>query len=160
ETVGYIEGRPVNPDEGSYYDLPLHSSLRQSLYQHCVRSIRRGLELTGARGLPLTATGDWNDGMNRVGEQGRGESVWLGFFLYDVLQRFIPVAEAQHDLAFADHCRGAAVQLQQNLEKHAWDGQWYRRAWFDNGAPLGSTDSDECRIDSISQSWAVLSGAG
>src|SRR5690606_17037726 len=83
EPVGYIEGRAVNPDEESYYDLPLRSGLRQSLYQHCVRSIRRGLELTGQRGLPLIATGDWNDGMNRVGEQGRGESVWLGFFLYD-----------------------------------------------------------------------------
>ncbi|QOY62530.1 cyclic beta 1-2 glucan synthetase [Lysobacter sp. H21R4] len=160
EPVNYIEGRPVGPDEESYFDLPLRSTLRQSLYQHCVRSIRRGLELTGERGLPLIATGDWNDGMNRVGEQGRGESVWLGFFLYDVLQRFAPLAEAHHDHRFATHCLQAADTLQQNLEKHAWDGEWYRRAWFDNGAPVGSRDSDECRIDSISQSWAVLSGAG
>ena len=160
EPVRYIEGRAVAPDEESYFDLPLRSTLRESLYQHCVRSIRRGLELTGARGLPLIATGDWNDGMNRVGEQGRGESVWLGFFLYDVLQRFAPLAEAHHDHAFATHCLAAASQLQQNLETHAWDGEWYQRAWFDNGAPLGSKDSDECRIDSISQSWAVLSGAG
>ena len=160
EPVSYIEGRAVGPDEESYYDLPLRSTLRQSLYQHCVRSIRRGLELTGERGLPLIGTGDWNDGMNRVGEGGRGESVWLGFFLFDVLQHFAPLAEAQHDRDFADFCRTSAKQLQQNLEEHAWDGQWYRRAWFDNGAPLGSTESDECRIDSISQSWAVLSGAG
>lgn len=160
EPVNYIEGRAVPPDEESYYDLPLRSTLRQSLYQHCVRAIQRGLKLTGERGLPLIATGDWNDGMNRVGEGGRGESVWLGFFLYDVLQHFVPLAEAHHDHAFAEHCRQAATQLQQNLEKHAWDGDWYRRAWFDNGVPLGSTESDECRIDSISQSWAVLSGAG
>ncbi|QOW21845.1 GH36-type glycosyl hydrolase domain-containing protein [Novilysobacter avium] len=160
EPVSYIEGRPVAPGEESYFDLPLRSTLRQSLYQHCVRSIRRGLELTGERGLPLIATGDWNDGMNRVGERGRGESVWLGFFLYDVLQHFAPLAEAHLDHRFAAECLQAAETLQQNLEKHAWDGEWYQRAWFDNGAPLGSKDSDECRIDSISQSWAVLSGAG
>ncbi|MGV8940608.1 MAG: GH36-type glycosyl hydrolase domain-containing protein [Lysobacter sp.] len=160
ELVAYIEGRPVGPDEESYYDLPLRSMLRQSLYQHCVRSLRRGLELVGERGLPLIATGDWNDGMNRVGERGKGESVWLGFFLYDVLVRFSVVARKHRDEPFAEHCLQAAEQLRQNLEQHAWDGDWYRRAWFDNGAPLGSSHSDECRIDSISQSWAVLSGAG
>jgi cyclic beta-1,2-glucan synthetase len=118
------------------------------------------MDLLGERGLPLMATGDWNDGMNRVGEQGRGESVWLGFFLFDVLRRFAPVARERGDAAFADACTEGARALQANLDKHAWDGAWYRRAWFDNGAPLGSTESDECRIDSISQSWSVLSGAG
>ncbi|MDQ3617512.1 MAG: cyclic beta 1-2 glucan synthetase, partial [Pseudomonadota bacterium] len=160
EVVGYIEGRPVNADEESYYDLPVRSGLRQNLYQHCVRSLQRGISLLGERGLPLIATGDWNDGMNRVGERGQGESVWLGFFLFDTLTRFSAVARARRDEVFADHCVEAAERLRQNLEAHAWDGAWYRRAWFDNGAPLGSTASDECNIDSIAQSWSVLSGAG
>ncbi|MHB8912323.1 MAG: GH36-type glycosyl hydrolase domain-containing protein, partial [Lysobacter sp.] len=160
EAAHYIEGRLVSPDEESYYDLPSRSGVRESLYEHCVRSLQRGLGLLGERGLPLMAAGDWNDGMNRVGEHGRGESVWLGFFLFDVLTRFSAVARGRSDETFASHCLDAAEQLRQNLEKHAWDGAWYRRAWFDNGAPLGSTDSDECRIDSIAQSWSVLSGAG
>lgn len=160
ERVHYIEGRPVNADEESYYDLPTRSGLSEDLYRHCVRSLQRGMRLLGERGLPLIATGDWNDGMNRVGERGRGESVWLGFFLYDALGRFSPLARARGDHAFAETCLEAAERLRQNLETHAWDGAWYRRAWFDNGAPLGSTDSDECNIDSIAQSWSVLSGAG
>ncbi|MGY1519469.1 GH36-type glycosyl hydrolase domain-containing protein [Luteimonas sp. A482] len=160
ERVHYIEGRPVNPDEESYYDLPLPSGLSEDLYQHCVRSLRRGMRLLGERGLPLIATGDWNDGMNRVGERGRGESVWLGFFLYDALGCFDPLARMRNDHAFAAECQAAAERLREALEMHAWDGAWYRRAWFDNGAPLGSTESDECRIDSIAQSWSVLSGAG
>ncbi|TYT27500.1 cyclic beta 1-2 glucan synthetase [Luteimonas viscosa] len=160
ERVPYIEGRQVNPDEESYYDLPTRSGLSENLYRHCVRALQRGLRLLGERGLPLIATGDWNDGMNRVGERGRGESVWLGFFLYDALGRFSPLARARNDHAFAELCLEAAERLRQNLETHAWDGAWYRRAWFDNGAPLGSTESDECNIDSIAQSWSVLSGAG
>ncbi|MCA1714347.1 MAG: cyclic beta 1-2 glucan synthetase, partial [Gammaproteobacteria bacterium] len=160
EQVSYVEGRPLNLDEESYYDLPARSVLRQSLYQHCVRAVQRALSMLGERGLPLIGSGDWNDGMNRVGEEGRGESVWLGFFLFDVLRRFGAVARVRGDIGFADHCRDAAEGLRQNLERHGWDGAWYRRAWFDNGAPLGSTASDECRIDSIAQSWSVLSGAG
>ena len=160
EVVAYIEGRPVKADEESYYDLPTRSVLRETLYQHCVRSLQRGLELLGERGLPLIGTGDWNDGMNRVGAEGRGESVWLGFFLFDVLTRFSAVARARGDGVFADHCLGAAETLRSNLEHHAWDGGWYRRAWFDDGTPLGSTVSVECSIDSIAQSWSVLSGAG
>ena len=160
EIVPYVEGRPINSDEESYYDLPTRSSQRETLYQHCVRSLTRGLELLGERGLPLIGTGDWNDGMNRVGAGGRGESVWLGFFLFDVLTRFSAVARTRGDAGFADHCLGAAEQLRLNLEAHAWDGAWYRRAWFDDGTPLGSTASVECTIDSIAQSWSVLSGAG
>ncbi|WP_147675760.1 glycoside hydrolase family 94 protein [Xanthomonas massiliensis] len=160
EPVGYVEGRLVNADEESYYDLPVASSLRQPLYDHCVRALRRGCELLGERGLPLIGTGDWNDGMNRVGEGGRGESVWLGFFLYEVLRQFAPVAHARGDAGFARHCEQAAQRLRENLDAHAWDGQWYRRAWFDDGTPLGSAGNAECRIDSISQSWSVLSGAG
>jgi len=160
ERIGYLEGRQVNPDEESYYDLPSRSSLCETLYQHCVRSLERGLSLLGERGLPLMATGDWNDGMNRVGEAGRGESVWLGFFLYDGLGQFAALARWRGDVVFAERCQDAAEALRVNLEKHAWDGAWYRRAWFDDGTPLGSADSEECRIDSIAQSWSVLSGAG
>ncbi|WP_312770122.1 GH36-type glycosyl hydrolase domain-containing protein [Pseudoxanthomonas mexicana] len=159
EDVGFVDGRPVNPDEESYYDMPATSYLRQPFYRHCVLALRRGCSLLGERGLPLIATGDWNDGMNRVGEAGRGESVWLGFFLYDTLQRFIAVARLRGDDAFAEECAEHAERLRGNLEAHAWDGEWYRRAWFDDGTPLGSRHSDECRIDSISQSWSVLSGA-
>ncbi|MET0894079.1 MAG: glucoamylase family protein [Pseudoxanthomonas sp.] len=159
ERVRFIEGRLVNPDEESYYDLAVYSGVQQSFYDHCALALKRGTELLGERGLPLIGTGDWNDGMNRVGEAGRGESVWLGFFLYDVLVRFGEVALARGDEAFASYCAESAQQLRGNLEAHAWDGHWYRRAWFDDGTPLGSTESDECRIDSISQSWSVLSGA-
>ena len=160
EIVAYIEGRPVNPDEESYYDLPTQSGLRESLYQHCVRALDRALGLLGARGLPLMRTGDWNDGMNRVGDGEQGESVWLGFFLYETLSRFGSLAHGRGDLLVAERYVQAADKLRENLDLHAWDGAWYRRAWFDNGVPLGSSQSDECRIDSIAQSWSVLSGAG
>lgn len=160
EQVPFIEGRPVQPDEESYYDLPTVSGRRDTLYAHCRLALERGVRLLGGQGLPLFGTGDWNDGMNKVGEHGRGESVWLGFFLFDALQRFAPVAEGEGDSAFAAWCKAKADTLQQALEAHAWDGAWYRRGWFDDGTPLGSQVNDECRIDSISQSWSVLSGAG
>ncbi len=159
EQVGYIEGRLVNTGEDSYYDLPGRSHLVEPLYAHCVRAIEHGMT-QGAHGLPLIGCGDWNDGMNRVGEQGRGESVWLGFFLYDVLLKFAPVAEAHGDAAFATRCQSKAAELRDNLEAHGWDGEWYRRAYFDDGTPLGSSMNDECKIDSIAQSWSVLSAAG
>jgi cellobiose phosphorylase len=158
EAVPFVEGRPVGPDEDSYYDLHTRSDDLAPLYHHCVRAIRRGCRF-GERGLPLMGTGDWNDGMNRVGARGRGESVWLGFFLYDVLVRWISVAAAHGDPDFAQWCRDEAERLRANLEAHAWDGSWYRRAWFDGGTPLGSQESVECKIDSIAQSWAVLSAA-
>lgn len=159
EMAGYIEGRPVSLDEESYYDLPMRSERRETLYAHCVRAIEHGLRY-GERGLPLMGSGDWNDGMNRVGERGRGESVWLGFFLHDVLTRFAGIARLRNDEAFAVRCEQEAANLRENLQRHAWDGAWYRRAWFDDGTPLGSSDNEECRIDSVAQSWAVLSGAG
>lgn len=159
ERVRFVEGRLVNPDEESYYDLPVASGQQQSFYEHCVLALKRGTELLGERGLPLIGTGDWNDGMNRVGEAGKGESVWLGFFLFDALMKFGEVARTRGDAAFAEYCAASAKSLRENLEAHAWDGEWYRRAWFDDGTPLGSAKSDECRIDSISQSWSVLSGA-
>jgi len=159
EKIPFLEGRPVKPEEEAYYDMPNRSEESATLYQHCVRAIERGLKF-GEHGLPLMGCGDWNDGMNRVGHEGRGESVWLAFFLYDVLTRFARLAQARNDPAFADRCLVQARQLQQNIERHAWDGEWYRRAWFDHGEPLGSHLNSECQIDSLPQSWAVISGAG
>jgi cellobiose phosphorylase len=159
EKISFLEARPVKPDEESYYDLPNRSEESATLYQHCVRAIERGLKF-GEHGLPLMGCGDWNDGMNLVGKDGRGESVWLAFFLYDVLTQFAELARSRKDIAFADRCVTQAQQLQKNIEQHAWDGQWYRRAYFDNGEPLGSLTNPECQIDSLPQSWSVISGAG
>ncbi|MEN6317825.1 MAG: glucoamylase family protein [Syntrophaceae bacterium] len=159
EPVRFIKGRPVNADEDSYYDLPGSSEEKTSLYDHCVRAITKGLRF-GDHGLPLIGSGDWNDGMNMVGKDGKGESVWLAFFLYEVLKRFIEVARMQGDLPFAERCEAEAGKLSGHIEKNGWDGQWYLRAFFDDGTPLGSAGNPECRIDSIAQSWSVLSGAG
>jgi cyclic beta-1,2-glucan synthetase len=114
----------------------------------------------GAHGLPLMGSGDWNDGMNLVGAQGRGESVWLGFFLHQVLTQFAELARGEGDAPIAERCESEAVRLRRNIEEHGWDGGWYRRAYFDDGVPLGSSTNAECKIDSIAQSWSVLSGAG
>ncbi|HWA39625.1 MAG TPA: hypothetical protein VG873_17355 [Burkholderiales bacterium] len=159
EPVAFLEGRPVNPEDDSYYDLPTRSGESAPLYEHCVRAILRGLRF-GAHGLPLMGSGDWNDGMNMVGAGGKGESVWLGFFLYRVLIEFAGLAQGRGDAPVAERCRAEAETLQRNLELHGWDGAWYRRAYFDDGTPLGSAANDECQIDSIAQSWSVLSGAG
>ena len=159
ESVHFIEGRPVNTDEDSYYDLPSRSEQATSLYDHCVRAILRGISF-GVHGLPLIGSGDWNDGMNVVGEKGKGESVWLGFFLYEVLMQFTEIARLHGDLPFVERCEREAAQLRLNIEQNCWDGEWYRRAYFDDGSPLGSASNPECRIDSIAQSWSVLSGAG
>jgi len=159
ERVSFLESRPVKPEEEAFYDLPNHSEESATLYQHCVRAIEHGLTF-GEHGLPLMGCGDWNDGMNRVGNNGRGESVWLAFFLYDVLSQFAHLARRHRDPAFAERCLAQAQALQRNIEQHAWDGQWYRRAYFDSGDPLGSRTNAECQIDSLPQSWSVLSGAG
>ncbi len=157
ETVPFLDGRPLNPDDESYYDLPGSASGTESLYQHCVRAIRYGIRF-GEHGLPLIGSGDWNDGMNRVGVHGKGESVWLGFFLAEVLRQFGTLARQHDDPDFAEFCATEGHRLRENIEQHAWDGNWYRRAWFDDGTPLGSAGNSECQIDSISQSWSVLSG--
>ena len=159
ESVPYLTGRPVKSEEEAYYDLPSRAEEAGTLYDHCVRAIERGLRF-GAHGLPLIGCGDWNDGMNMVGKEGRGESVWLAFFLHEVLSQFSGLARARGDAAFAERCVEQAQRLQQNIEQHAWDGAWYRRAYFDNGEPLGSQSNPECQIDSLPQSWSVLSGAG
>jgi len=159
EQLPFLEARPVLPEEESYYDLPSRSQQTASLYEHCVRAIEHGLKF-GEHGLPLIGSGDWNDGMNKIGQEGRGESIWLAFFLYDVLTQFAELARSRDDLIFADRCLDQAKTLQKNIETHAWDGEWYRRAYFDNGEPLGSRTNEECQIDSIPQSWSVISGAG
>ncbi len=159
EQVQYLKGRVLRPEEDSYYDLPQISSEAETLYQHCVRAIDNGLRF-GVHGLPLMGTGDWNDGMNLVGDKGKGESVWLGFFLYDVLTRFAELARRRGDSGFADTCQAEAGRMRLHIEESAWDGQWYRRAFFDSGEPLGSAENPECQIDSIPQSWSVLSRAG
>jgi len=158
EEAHYLDGRPVKPDEDSYYDMPGRSPQAGPLYEHCVRAIRHGLRF-GAHGLPLIGSCDWNDGMDKVGAEGKGESVWLAWFLIDVLQQFAEVAQRRGDAGFAGECREEAGKLAANVEQNAWDGQWYRRAYFDDGTPLGSHENGECQIDSISQSWGVLSGA-
>jgi cellobiose phosphorylase len=159
EKVSFLEGRLLNSDEESYYDLPRITGEQETLYHHCVLALMHGLRF-GTHGLPLMGSGDWNDGMNLVGIHGKGESVWLGFFLHKVLIDFTEVALLHDDAQFAERCQAEAAQLRANLAKHAWDGGWYRRAWFDDGTPLGSAGNAECAIDSIAQSWSVLSGAG
>ena len=159
ETVRFLEGRAVNAEEDSYYDLPGRSEETASLYDHCKRAIVHGLRY-GEHGLPLMGSGDWNDGMNLVGIHGKGESVWLGFFLYAVLEEFAVLAGARGDKVFTERCLQEAAQVSAAIERSAWDGGWYRRAYFDDGGPLGSAGNTECQIDSIAQSWAVLSGAG
>jgi len=159
EILPFLDARLVNADEDSYYDLPAQAEETATLYEHCVRAILRGLRL-GEHGLPLMQSGDWNDGMNLVGKDGKGESVWLAFFLCDVLTQFAALARLRRDVAFHKRCLEEVVLLKQNIERSGWDGEWYRRAYFDDGSPLGSESNPECKIDSIPQSWSVLSGAG
>jgi cyclic beta-1,2-glucan synthetase len=158
ESVPFIEGQTPRSGEHDAYFQPSISDQVASLFEHCARALDQSLAV-GKHGLPLIGTGDWNDGMNRVGELGRGESVWLGWFLYATLRAFAPLAQAR-----GDDVRGAlwlthASALQAALERNGWDGGWYRRGYFDDGTPLGSATSEECRIDSIAQSWSVISGA-
>ena len=154
----FLESRALKEGEVSNYELPKVSDQSASLYEHGVRAIRHALHV-GAHGLPLMGGGDWNDGMNMVGTGGQGESVWMAFFLVTLLKRFAPLARAQGDADFAERCDHEAERLRNCIETSAWDGAWYRRAWFDDGTILGSAANAECQIDSIAQSWSVLSGA-
>ena len=158
EVIPFLEGQLLQAGEHDSFFLPTVSDEVGSLFEHCARGLDASLEV-GLHALPLIGTGDWNDGMNRLGELGRGESVWLGWLLHAALRAFVPLAEARGDTARATTWRAHADALQAALERAAWDGEWYRRAWFDDGTPLGSATAEECRIDSISQSWAVISGA-
>jgi len=157
QQVPFIEGPPLPPERHDNFFEPALSKDSAVLFEHC----RRGLDgvALGAHGLPLIGTGDWNDGMNRVGEHGRGESVWLGWFLHATLSAFAPLARDRGELKLASDWVSLAGRLRAALEQHGWDGEWYRRGFFDDGTPLGSAQNDECRIDAIAQSWSVISGA-
>ena len=155
--VAFIDGPVVPAESEDLYFEPSITTETASVYEHCARALDASLEL-GPHGLPLMEGGDWNDGMNRVGIGGRGESVWLGWFLCDLLRNFSPIANARGDTERGERWARLAIELKSALEQHAWDGAWYRRAYFDDGTPLGSADNAECRIDSIAQSWAVISG--
>jgi cyclic beta-1,2-glucan synthetase len=158
EDLPFLEGPLLPQGESEAYFEPKVSSQRASLFEHAARALDRSLAV-GAHGLPLMGSGDWNDGMNRVGHHGRGESVWLGWFLHATLTEWAPIAAARGEAARAEAWRAHAAALRAALEAAGWDGDWYRRAYFDDGTPLGSAENAECRIDSIAQSWAVLSGA-
>ena len=159
EVVPYLEMRELQPHEHEVYDKPVRSETSGTLYEHCVRALDRACT-RGAHGLPLIGSGDWNDGMSRVGVEGKGESVWLAWFLIATLRRFARHAERRSDGTVVDRCRHRADEYAAAVERGAWDGEWYRRAYFDDGSPLGSASSSEAKIDSIAQSWAVLSEAG
>ncbi|MEO5669366.1 MAG: glycosyl hydrolase family 65 protein, partial [Ramlibacter sp.] len=158
EPVEFIDGPPIPAGAEDAYYVPSPSGLFASLYEHAARTIDRSLP-TGPHGLPLMGTGDWNDGMNRVGHAGRGESIWLAWFLCSVVERFAPVAAARGEPKRAEAWQAARQGWIAALHAEGWDGAWFRRAFFDNGAPLGSQANEECRIDLIAQAWSVLSAA-
>jgi cellobiose phosphorylase len=159
EQVPFLHAPVLRPDQEEDYGLPEVSANHGSVYEHCERALEHALKL-GSHGLPLMGTGDWNDGMNKIGAKGKGESVWNGWFILATLREFARLAEQRGDDTRAEWCRNQADALRVALEKHAWDGHWYRRAYFDDGTPLGSASNEECKIDSIAQSWAVISGGG
>jgi cyclic beta-1,2-glucan synthetase len=161
EPVPFVTARQLEPGEDEAFVYPTSASAGQpsaDLYDHCCRALDRSLT-RGVHGLPLMGTGDWNDGMNRVGREGRGESVWLGFFLYQILDDFLPLVDRRGDERRAERYRAYREELRVALNRGGWDGGWYRRAYYDHGGVIGSKESDECRIDVIAQAWAVLSGA-
>jgi cyclic beta-1,2-glucan synthetase len=159
EEATFLCDRPIPPDQRDAFGSPRSSTGKASLYEHCARAIDVCLT-SGAHGLPLMGAGDWNDGMDRVGAAGKGESVWLAWFLIAVMKEFAGVADARGDGTRSVRLRSEVSRLSRAVDDHAWDGAWYRRAYFDDGSPLGSRSSAECRIDAIAQSWSVLAGTG
>ncbi len=157
ESFPFLQGPQLQTGEHDAFFLPETTSQTATLYEHCARALDASLAV-GSHGLPLMGTGDWNDGMNRVGEHGRGESVWLGWFLHEALRRFMPHAEKRHDATRVARWLLHMATLKESLEDKGWDGAWYRRGYFDDGFALGSASNRECRIDSIAQSWSVMSG--
>jgi cyclic beta-1,2-glucan synthetase len=158
EVIPFLDGEPLGEGQAESYFQPAVSEESASLFEHCARALDCSLGL-GSHGLPLMGTGDWNDGMNRVGQNGKGESVWLGWFLHTILWEFSKIADARGEHKRAETWRLHVSALKAALERDGWDGAWYRRAYFDDGTPLGSASSEECRIDSIAQTWGILSGA-
>ncbi len=159
EEVHYLEDLPLDEDEDERYGTPRISREKSSVYQHCVRAIDKSLNF-GDHGIPLMGSGDWNDGMNTVGDKGRGESIWLGWFLCDTLTKFIPLCDRMKDPQCKQKYSEAVKNISRAIQENGWDGAWYRRAYFDDGTPLGSSENTECTIDSIAQSWAVISRQG
>ena len=159
EEAAYLDGSVLEKHEDERYDLYKESDIKESIYLHCKRAIEKAMKL-GEHGLPKIGIGDWNDGMSTVGNKGKGESIWLGFFLYIVLTKFIPLCEKVKDNNMMQYCKEMAEDLKKNLNKYGWDGRWFKRAYTDDGDVLGSIENEECRIDSIAQSWSVISGAG
>jgi cyclic beta-1,2-glucan synthetase len=158
ESIPFLDGSQLQPQETESFFQPSISSTAASLFEHCALALESSFA-TGSHGLPLMGSGDWNDGMNRIGEEGKGESVWLGWFLYSTLTSFAVLAENRGQGERAGAWRQRASDIKQSLERDGWDGDWYRRAYYDDGTPLGSVSNSECRIDSVAQSWAVISGA-
>jgi cyclic beta-1,2-glucan synthetase len=159
EKISYLEGGGKNWDEETIYSYFNPSEHKEDLYQHCLRALRY-VRLSDSNGLAITGSGDWNDSMNNISRNGKGESIWLSFFYYYVLRLFSKVALVKGDHIFYEECTVRSQQLKNSLDNFAWDGQWYLRAYYPDGSPLGSSRDTECKIDSLSQSWAVLSGAG
>jgi cyclic beta-1,2-glucan synthetase len=159
EMTPYLRGPVLEAGHDEAFFKPEPAQRFRDLYEHCCHAIDCSLS-TGAHELPLFGTGDWNDGMNAVGREGRGESVWMGFFLYQVLGDFLPLCRLRGDLGRAQRYQEQRERLSAALEREAWDGEWYRRGWYDDGTALGSSASDECQIDALAQAWATLTGAG
>ncbi len=157
EQASFLEERELKPDEDDLFNSPRSTTETASIYEHCVRALTRGTT-AGPKGIPKMGTGDWNDGMNRVGKDGVGESIWLGWFLARTLKDFEPIARARGDKARAETCRADAERVIKAIEAHAWDGAWYHRAYYDDGTPIGSHQNQDCRIDAIAQSWSVIAG--
>ncbi len=155
----YLTSEPLGEDEHERYEPTVQSTETGTVYEHCLRAIDKALSRIGEHGLPLIGVGDWNDGMNQVGVKGRGESVWLGWFICDVLERFTELCGTLGDSERAEQFKTARQSLTDALNEHGWDGHWYRRAFTDAGKWLGSIQNEECRIDAIAQSWSVISGA-
>ena len=157
DNVSFLQGPQLEPGQHDAFFQPMPTDAVAPLYEHCARGLDQAISLSSARGLPLMGSGDWNDGMDQVGSEGKGESIWLGWLLLSTLRRFIPLAQARQDPR-AEVWQQHSDTLLSAMEHYGWDGNWYKRATYDDGSWLGSQHSDECQIDSLSQSWAVLSG--
>lgn len=157
--VPYIEDELLPEGQDERYSIPRISEKKGTVYEHCIKAIDKALRF-GEHGIPLMGSGDWNDGMNKVGSKGKGESVWLGWFLSSILNNFIPVCKKYGDEERAEHYKNSLDSIVQSIEKNAWDGSWYLRAYFDDGKPLGSNQNSECKIDSLAQSWSAITGFG
>ena len=155
EETPYIEGAVLLANEDERYDIYEESNLKESIYNHCIKAIEKALNF-GENGLPKIGSGDWNDGFSTVGNKGKGESVWLGFFIYDILNRFDKICMDAGKTDYVEKYEKIKNELKVKLNEKGWDGNWYKRAFMDSGEVLGSNGNEECRIDSIAQSWSVI----